>query len=173
MNAMRRLALCLLFLGAATPVLARDVHTGDGDFRITCTAGPPKSDYVAETQAGVALTDPYAVTRGLDKGLVRLMDQGGRRVTRYAVPRNTIRAILRVALDSEMPDRLDLLFTAAHVIAVHTQAGNAGIFTGSDVYTLATSKAGLDKAPLDGNLKARAALGLNTFPPGRGCVPAF
>jgi hypothetical protein len=137
---MRRAAFALT-LSLLLPVCARAdtrVHSDAlrADLVVSCTPGPVSSDYTAETASGVALTDPYAVARGADKGLVRLMDQGGRRTKRYVVPHDRIRAIVRVKYDGTLPDWADLVFTPSDLIVVRTSTANAGIFTGSDVYQL-------------------------------------
>ena len=193
MNLPARLAILLLAAWAAT--LPRDaaaattkhVHSdaAGGDFIITCDAGPITADYTAKTESGIPLTDPYAVERGADKGLVRLMSEGGRRAMRYVVPHARIRAIVRVKADQTIPDWADLIFTRTGLTLVHTATANAGIFTDSDVYQLpygqlpygqlpygpagGIDKAGLKDAP---DLLRMLDLGLQVYDPRKvACQP--
>lgn len=141
------------------------------DFVISCTSSPIPADYEAETASGIPLTDRYAVERDADKGLVRLMNKGGRRVRHYIVPRHAIRAMVTVAYDTPRPDRVDLVFTQKTMNLVHTATSNAGVFTSSDVYEL-RYKGGpsLDLTPLTGrtDLLHRLKLGLSIYPPRKG-----
>jgi len=96
----------------------------------------PTADYAAETFSALPDTDPYVVTRGLDQGLVRLVNEHSRQVKRYTIPRERIRAIVRVKHDMAVLDRVDLVFTRTVLVFVHTTHSNAELFTGSDVYEL-------------------------------------
>lgn len=131
------LTLLPMWAAAASLVLpGQQAEASDGDYRIACQKGPPAVDYRAWTESGVSLHDPYAVKRGLEKGLVSLMNDDERSVRTYVVPRQAIRGIVRVQFNSEMPDRVDLLFEQRELVVVYTTTTNAGIFTVSDVFWL-------------------------------------
>ena len=157
-------------LDASAAIITKPVHSdgAGGDFIITCDAGPITADYAAESASDLPLTDPYAVQRGADKGLVRLMNEGGRRTKRYIIPHDLIRAIVRVKLDADILDRVDLVFTTTDLMLIHTSAAGAGIFTGSDVYQLPYSPVrGVDRKPLQNNQDLLQALdfGLSFYQP--------
>jgi hypothetical protein len=119
---------------------------------VFCDRALIRKDYTAETQSGVPLTEPYAVTRGADKGLVHLMNQGGRQIRRYVIPRRLMRGIVTIKYDAIEADRADLIFTKAGLTLVHTYATNAGIFTASDVFQLSERRPGVwDEALLKGD----------------------
>jgi hypothetical protein len=142
------------------------------DFVITCDPYPPAADYLAETYSGLPDTNPYVVERGADQGLVHLMNEHGRRVRHYRIPRGEIRAIVRVQYDMTVLDRADLVFTNNAVVLVHTATANAGIFTDSDVYRLGYQDGRVvDAAHLvrDPSLEKMLALGIAFY---RRCVPA-
>jgi hypothetical protein len=121
----------------------------DGVDLIVSCEPPPQGDYVAETDSGVSLTDPYAVARGADKGLVHLMTEGGKPARRYAVTHALIRRMIRIRYDMDVLDRADVLFTPKDVRVIHTTTANAGVFTSSDVYVLPYGQGGrLDMVPL-------------------------
>jgi hypothetical protein len=127
----------LLSHGASAAVVETRVHGDAGDdYIVSCDAGPFTADYAAETASGESPESPYAVARGADKGLVRLMSRGGTPTQHYIVPRGDIRAIVKVRVDSVILDRADLVFTAPHLILIHTATADAGVFTSSDVYEL-------------------------------------
>jgi hypothetical protein len=164
------LAFLLMRSAAASPLLPGQQATArDGDDRMACETGPPAADYRAWTESGVPLNDPYAVRRGEDQGLVSLMNEGGRRVRTYVVPRQAIRGIVRVAFNSVMPDRADLLFEKRALVVVYTTATNAGIFTVSDVFRLPLSQVhagALSHSILaqDAELPDMVKLGLTHYP---------
>jgi hypothetical protein len=140
---------CVLLQAAAAAPIAKRVHLAGGDFIVACDAGPLTADYMAETASGVPLTGSYATERGADKGLVRLMTEGGRRVIKYEISRALIRAIVRVKRDTVIPDRADLVFTAKGLTFVYTSTANGGIFVYSEVYQLPYSRGrGVDDGPL-------------------------
>jgi hypothetical protein len=89
---------------ASAAAVTKHVHSdaADSDFIVSCDSGPIAADYAAETASGVPLTDPYAVQRGADKGLISLMSQGGVRARRYIIPHHLIRAIVRVQYDQDL-----------------------------------------------------------------------
>ena len=62
------------------------------------------------------------------------MNEHSRQVKRYTIPRERIRAIVRIKHDMDVLDRVDLVFTRTVLVFVHTSHSNAGLFTGSDVY---------------------------------------
>jgi hypothetical protein len=123
---------------ASAAIVTKHVHSdaADSDFIVSCDSGPIAADYAAETASGVPLTDPYAVQRGADKGLIRLMSQGGVRAKRYIIPHHLIRAIVRVQYDELIPDRVDLVFTMTDLMLIYTWTSNAGVFTTRDIYQL-------------------------------------
>ncbi len=157
--------------GAAAAITKR-VHsdrTGE-DFLVSCDAGPIDADYVAETSSGVKLTDPYAVARGADKGLVMIMSQGGKRAKRYIIPHRLISAIVRIQYDQDLLDRVDLVFTTGAVMLIHTSTANAGIFTISGVYEMPYGHSGkLDRKTLQGqqDLPQILDLGLSLYQPAK------
>ena len=142
------------------------------DLVVSCQPGPIATDYVAETASSMPLSDRYAVERGADKGLVRLMSRGGHRAKRYVIRRQAIRAIVALRYDMIDLDRVDLVSTARDVAFVHTSTANAGIFTISEVYELPVSPSGrVDKTALKGDaqLTRLLVLGLSAFRPDGGC----
>ena len=155
---------------ASAAVMTKRVHSDVAgvDFIVSCTPGPIAADYQAETGSGVTSTDPYAVQRGADKGLVTLMSEGGRRTKQYIIPQHLIRAIISVKYDVTIPDRVDLVFTPRHLVLIHTSTASAGIFTESDVYQLPYSGGrGVDRKPLQDNqeLLQMLDLGLSFYQP--------
>lgn len=154
----------------AAPLLpGQRTEAPDGDYRVACETGPPARDYHAWTESGVSLHDPYAVQRGLANGLVSLMNEGGRSVRTFVVPRLEIRGIVRVQFNSEMPDRADLLFEKRALVVVYTTTTNAGIFTISDVFRLpltAVHSGSLDSSILakDAEVPDLVKLGLRDYP---------
>jgi hypothetical protein len=130
------------FVRADTPTTrVHDNATGD-DVLISCQPGPLKSDYRAETASSLPPSDPYAVARGVDHGLVRLMFEDARRVKQFVIPGRSIRSMVTVKLDQVLPDKVDILYLPSHVMVIHTSTSNAGIFTDSDVYRLTFDASG-------------------------------
>lgn len=164
------LSFLLMRAAVASPVLpGQQAEASDGDYRIACEKGPPAVDYRALTESGISLRDPYAVKRGLDKGLVSLMNEGERSVRSFVVPRQAIRGIVRVQWNSAMPDRADLLFEKSELVVVYTTTTNAGIFTISDVFRLPLEQVhvrALDDSILakDAELPDMVKLGLSHYP---------
>jgi hypothetical protein len=141
------------------------------DLLVSCEPGPIATDYAAETASGVPLTDPYAVARDADKGLIDLMSRGGKQVKRYGIPRQRIRAIVKIKYEMDVLDRADLIFTASRLVLVHTFTTNAGIFTVSDVYELAPGRnQTADSRALKGDpqLLHTLSLGLSAYRPATG-----
>jgi hypothetical protein len=138
---------------AASNVARRFASDIDGvELIVTYEAKAAARDYSAQTDSGVAPNDPYATARGADKGLVRLMNDNGRQVKRYTIPRARIRALVRVTYDMDVLERADLVFTDRNVVVVHTSTSNGGIFTSSDVYELRYKDGDLvDRAPITRN----------------------
>ena len=139
---MRRF-LCFAFLFAwalcsnAEPVTKRYPSDIQGiDLVLSYDNAPVTTDYEAESRSSLPPTDPYVIVRGLDQGLVRLVNEHGRQARRYTVPRDQVRAILRIKHDVEVLDRVDLVFTRTNLVLIHTTTANAGMFTVSDVYEL-------------------------------------
>ncbi len=167
-------ALVFVLQGACAAIATKHSAGPGGDFTISCNSGP-FSDYAAMTASGVPLSDPYAVARGADKGLVRMMSEGGRQRNRYAIPRARIRAVVRVKLDADIPDWVDLVFTRGALMVIHTSTANAGIFTTSDVYRLSyDGKGRLDETPLrhDETVRHMLNLGRALYPsPETSCRP--
>jgi len=128
----------------ATNTRAARVHIKQSgeDFLISCQPGPLSADYNAATASGVALSTPYAVARGANKGLVRLMFQDRRRVKRFVVPGRSIQSLVTVKLQQTVPDKVDILYVPARMVVIHTSTSNAGIFTDSDVYRLPLDASG-------------------------------
>lgn len=126
----------LLSQGVSAALVTKRIKSdsADADLIASCDQGPFKSDYKAQTASGVPLNGPYAVARGADKGLVFLMNAGGRRAKTFVVPHRTIRAIVSIKYDETLPDRVDLVFTARNLDVIHTFSTNAGIFVVSNVY---------------------------------------
>jgi hypothetical protein len=164
-----------LIVGLLSFVLAQDasagpitkrVHGDGGDFITACDGGPFTADYAAETASGVPLTSPYAILRDADKGLVRLMAEGGRRVKKYEIPRTLIRAIVRVKRVAGIPDRADLVFTTKGLTLVDTYTANGGIFIDSDVYQLPYRRdGGVDDGPFrrSPDLRDMLRVGLSVY----------
>jgi hypothetical protein len=173
MNRSRLLSAFVFFAllqDVSAAVVTKHVYgdAADSDFIVSCDSGPIAADYAAETASGVPPTDPYAVQRGADKGLISLMSQGGVRAKRYIIPHDLIRAIVRVQYDQVIPDRVDLVFTTKDLMLIHTSTGNAGVFTTSDVYQLAYDGTGrVDRKPLQQNedLLQVLDLGLSFYRP--------
>jgi hypothetical protein len=107
------------------------------DLVVSYEPGPPAANYEAEAGSDVPDTDPYAIERGANKGLIFLKAEGGRQVKRYSIAKGQIRAIVRVKPDMTVLERADLVFTGESVVLIHTFTSNAGIFTSSDIYPLA------------------------------------
>jgi hypothetical protein len=135
--------LCLALLlswaltSAAQPVSQRFPSDIQGvDLVLTYDPAPLTGDYAAETRSSLLDTDPYLVTRGLDQGLVRLVNEHSRQTKRYTVPRAKIRGIVRIKYDMTALDRVDLVFTRSHLILVHTTSSTGGLYTASDVYEM-------------------------------------
>jgi hypothetical protein len=148
----------------------------DADFLVGCVAAPIAADYRAQTASSVSLADRYAVARGADRGLVHLMNHGGRATQQYVIPRAGIRAIVRVKFDTDVLDRADAVFTAGKLVLIHTSTANAGIFTDSDVYELPATQAGqIDRTALGGNrdLSTMLDVALASYDPAHGkCLTA-
>ena len=131
------LLLSWVLASAAQPVSQRFPSDIAGvDLVLAYDPASLTADYAAETFSSLPSNDPYVVTRGLDQGLVRLVNEHSRQAKRYTVPRAQIRAIVRIKYDMAVLDRVDLVFTGTYLVVVHTTTSNAGIFTGSDVYEL-------------------------------------
>jgi len=96
--------------------------------------------YDAETWSGVPRSDPYAVARSVDKGLVHLhcVDGGDPdvQVTRWRAGAGTFDRVISIRYDMDVLDRWDVLVSETRLRLVHTTTSNAGIFVGSDVYEL-------------------------------------
>lgn len=121
---------------ASASAVEKRVQVENDEFLVSCDAGPIATDYTAETESGVKPNGKYATQRGANKGLISLMDQGGRKTKTFVVPHQQILALVQVKLDATILERTDLVFTAKTLIAVHVSTANAGIFTASEVYPL-------------------------------------
>jgi hypothetical protein len=162
--------LCLALLLAvfasalAQPVSQRYPSDLPGvDLVLTHDPAPLADDYAAETFSSLPDTDPYVLSRGLDLGLIRLVNEHSRQAKAYTVPRAQIRAVVRIKYDMAALDRTDLVFTRTNLILVHTTSSNAGMFVGSDVYELPfISASDVDKRLLTGKseLLKRLEIGL-------------
>jgi hypothetical protein len=162
-------------LACAAPVIGKihDKVLGE-DLTVTCDEGPPMADYRARTSSGAPMTSAYARERDANKGLVSLMDAGGRRVQRYVVARRRISAIVRVKTDADFPDWADLIFTHRGLILIRTSIANAGIFIYSDVYRLATRRGEViePRKIKDEDALRMLNVGLGAYQPQTGrCVP--
>ena len=127
------------------------------DLVISCDPTRVGVDYAAETASGVLLTDAYAVQRGADKGLVKLMGQGGKRTKTFVIPHRAIQAVVSVKQDMDVLDRADLVFMEKGMTVIHTYTTNAGVFTVSDVYG-SDEKTDIAKADISGGSELSAML---------------
>lgn len=93
------------------------------------------SDYIAETNSGLEDTDKYVTERGLDKGLI-FIPCPGERFKNYKIDSDTIYQIIKARYEMDVYNRTDFIFTSSKIFIVHTSASNAGIFTGSDIYSI-------------------------------------
>ncbi|MBX3200487.1 MAG: hypothetical protein KF894_20285, partial [Labilithrix sp.] len=114
------------------------------------TVTSPRADYEAEVYAGVALDEPIAKTRGLDRGLVTMAFEKERRPA-FRVGKDRIRRVVRLAASERPPvalvraasvtaeprDHVDVLDTVDGVVLVDTVVEGAGLFVTSDVYVFA------------------------------------
>jgi hypothetical protein len=172
------LAITVLASGQSTAaVMTKRVKSDIAgiDLIISCDVGPIAKDYVAQTASGVPLTDPYALARGADKGLVTLMNEGRRQAQHYVIPHENIRAIVRVIYAMDVLERADLVFTPAKLILIETSQRSAGIFIGSDVYELPLNQSGeVDKTLVKANpdLMRLLDVGLAAYQPGAGICGA-
>ena len=138
----RSVCLALLLAWTFTAAVAGPVtkrfpsDIAEIDLVLAYDPAPPAADYEAETFSSLPDTDPYVLVRGLELGLVRLVNEHSHQAKRYTVPRGQIRAIVRIRYDMDVLDRVDLIFTRTNLILVHTTQANAGIFIGSDVYEM-------------------------------------
>jgi hypothetical protein len=124
--------------GAFAPIQTRRIPsdiTGVA-LAISCQPSPIAIDYEAETGSSIPLTDPYARARGADKGLITLKSEGDKRAKHYVIPRRSIQTLVRMTYDMDGLDRVDLVFTKARLVLIHTTGANAGIFTVSDIYEI-------------------------------------
>ena len=85
--------------------------------------------------AGLPLADAYAVERGLDTGLVRMVPTRGR-VEAFTLASGVLR-VLRVRGNCATDDVVDVVVTADAVFVVHIYGIDAGIFGLADVYRMA------------------------------------
>ncbi len=157
------LALALVLPAQADARVMQRIKSGADELTVTCDPAPIASDYAATAASGIPLTDPYAVQRDADKGLIMLMNEGRRRVKSYVIPKDAIRAI--VAVKPAETDRADLVFTQNHLTLVHTTTANAGIFIVSDVYELPYQANGVDEALVkdDADLTKQLNIGLRAY----------
>lgn len=167
------LGLSLSLPGAVLAgVTTRHVRDAAGDdIEISCRDAPIGKDYVADTSSGVPLQSAYAREHDADKGLVRLMNQGGRPAMRYAIPSHLVRAEIRVKAVGAMGDYVDLVFTASHLSVVDTSTADAGVFQVSDVYVIPFGPSGrLDTTRLraDPDLLSSVRMGLSAYDPAKG-----
>ena len=145
--------LCFWTVASIAQVDAKRYPSGipGVDLVLTYDLGPPATDYAAETHSSLPDTDPYVLSRGLELGLIRLVNEHSRQAKHFTVPRAQIRALIRIKYDTAMLDRTDLVFTRTNLILVHTASSNAGMFIGSDVYELPfISEHDVDKRLLTG-----------------------
>ena len=122
----------LISLAFPNLALAQD---GCGEWSILREEAPPS--YTAGVWAGMPLADAYAVERGLDVGLVRMVPTRTR-VESFTLGAGVLR-VLRVRGNCTTDDAVDVVVTEEAVFIVHIYGVNAGIFGLADVYRVAGS----------------------------------
>ncbi|MBX3263465.1 MAG: hypothetical protein KF782_27590 [Labilithrix sp.] len=160
--------------GAGSPVtpktkaapLVAVAASGAGALSVVESVRAPRADYEAEVYAGVALDEPIAKTRGLDRGLVTMVFEKERRPA-FRVGKDRIRRVVRLAAGERAPvalvraasvtaeprDHVDVLDTEDGVVLVDTVVESSGLFVTSDVYVFGP------RATLDQRIGALEAAG--------------
>lgn len=109
------------------------------EFIVDCNRSVPTSGYFAETNSYVPLDSEYATSCEIGEGLVTMMDTGTR-VVQFHVDRELITSAFEIRYDMDVYDKIDILQTTmGELIVVHTYTTNAGIFTASHVWPLAST----------------------------------
>ena len=107
---------------------------------LVVTMRATRAGYAAHTESGVALTDPYAIERDADKGLVHLhcIDGAGadQRAQSWNAEPGSFGKVISLRYDTTVLDRWDVLVSDTRLRFVHTTWANAGVFVVSDVYEL-------------------------------------
>ncbi len=129
---MRVTSALFLLLCLAAPATAA-AQEGCGEWSILREEAPPS--YTAGVWAGMPLADPYAVERGFDTGLVRMVGTRAR-AEAFTLDSGVLR-VLRVRGSCTTDDAVDVVVTAEAVFVVHVYGVNAGIFGLADVYRVA------------------------------------
>lgn len=101
-------------------------------------------DYKVEVSSSISESDSYSTERGVDNGLIFLVNEDIRQVEEYIIPQEDLVAIIHVIYDMDVFDKTDVILTAKNVVIVHTTISNAGIFTRSDVYVLPFPETGFE-----------------------------
>jgi hypothetical protein len=133
---MRLIVALFALVSLATPALA-SAQDACGEWSILREEAPPR--YSAGVWAGVPLADPYAVERGFDTGLVRMVGTRAR-VEAFTLESGVVR-VLRVRGNCATDDAIDVVVTEDAVFVVHIYGVNAGIFGLADVYRVAGAAA--------------------------------
>ena len=157
-----------------------------GPLSVVESTTKPRTDYEAEVYSGVPLDAPFAIERGLDKGLVTMVFERQRRPA-FRIGKDHLRRVVRLgerAGDPRGPAADERAFTLVHastmtrakehvdvldtddgIIVVATSSQNAGMFTTSEVYvfprgavTLEQRVAALEAAPVETRARIREAL---------------
>ncbi|MBX3201122.1 MAG: hypothetical protein KF894_23490, partial [Labilithrix sp.] len=145
------------------PVVAVAASRADA-LSVVETVLSPRADYEAEVYAGVALDEPMAKARGLDRGLVTMAFEKDRRPA-FRVGKDRIRRVVRLAAGERGPvalvraasatavprDHVDVLDTVDGVVLVDTVVESSGLFVTSDVYVFGP------RATLDQRIRALEA----------------
>jgi hypothetical protein len=128
-----RVSFALAVLASlALPAFA-SAQEGCGEWSVLREEAPPH--YTAGVWAGMPLADPYAVERGFDGGLVRMVPTRAR-VEAFTLDTGVVR-VLRVRGSCTTDDAVDVVVTADAVFVVHIYGVDAGIFGLADVYRVA------------------------------------
>jgi hypothetical protein len=118
----------------AMPSIA-SAQEGCGEWSILREEAPPR--YTAGVWAGMPLADAYAVERGFEGGLVRMVGTRAR-VESFTLESGVLR-VLRVRGSCTTDDAVDVVVTDDAVFVVHIYGVDAGIFGLADVYRVAGS----------------------------------
>lgn len=101
-------------------------------------------DYKVEASSSVSESDSYSTERGVDNGLIFLVNEDMRKVEEYIITNEDLAAIIQVKYDMDVFDKTDIILTAENVVMVHTLTTNAGMFTRSDIYVLPLPETGFE-----------------------------
>ena len=94
--------------------------------------------------------DPYVTARGAEKGQVRMVNEGNKRLREYFIRREDLLAVVDVYLGDNVVEDYHFVFTKDKYIAIHRSNANGGIFSVCRVFMLPYPRTGFEYMDVSG-----------------------